>query len=91
MKPEDSGDFLAAFRSASWPLLTLELLCCRCLDSMTWRSPRPYGAEKLGSWHPLMGALEWFADVEPLIKKTGESPPMECLQVRGVIRFQMLP
>lgn len=28
-----------------------------------------------------MGALEWFQDVLGFIRKTGEAPPLECVQV----------
>lgn len=44
-----------------------------------------------------MGSLEWFKDVGPLIEKTGEAPPMECMQVsRGnlfacFVSFCLLP
>eukprot|EP00903_Cladosiphon_okamuranus_P006388 g6253.t1 len=44
---------------------------------------RPYEAEKQSGWHPLMGSMEWFKEVAPLLKKTGESPPMECMQNAG--------
>ncbi|CBN75936.1 TPR repeat-containing protein [Ectocarpus siliculosus] len=30
-----------------------------------------------------MGSLEWFKEVGPLIEKTGETPPMECIQNAG--------
>lgn len=40
-----------------------------------------------------MGSMEWFKEVEPLLKKTGETPPMECMQVSvqlEVFKYQHL-
>lgn len=78
LQPTLTCVLLTVFRVCGMWIVVTFCLVCFCAS---WRRSRPYEAEKKSGWHPLMGSLEWFKEVGPLIKKTGESAPIECMQV----------